>query len=406
MPFYLSMGPYANVAASAAARCHDSRSIKSALVVIDAFSSSLRKAWENSPFSKVHQILEKEHFSEETTTSTTPLLWHVLKRISFATSIILHAAISNFIQSSATRNKAESSRMASFVVQIMHNLYFITARIGGDTVATYDFTFRVALDIICQRPGEADKLLTEMAPSVQPETIYHPINMSTSLFFLNMSEHLAPVISPLLFKEIVFPVAQAYMKTPVQVPCRPLFEAAHSVVLALIMAPQMKEMASEVVVGYAQNTLTAFPGDISPRQLSLAFATLVQATAQPAPLYAKHPELSEHVLDLLLQRAGVAHIGGCPVRLDDGGMVDEKSACLLAYADSLPHVAPENMIRRLELLAGEVGKLAGEERRRLVDKLWNVIACELDVAKSELAVYWWHSFGGKDKTFIEERSNL
>lgn len=135
----------------------------------------------------------------------------------------------------------------------LRNLYFISARVGPNSSTQYVFVELVSIDILTQYPDLAESFLRTIRPDELGHIPQHPLKRNLDLFFLNMAEHLALVLPPSVNEELVVSAAQPYLAVGGDNNLMEMFEAAHSVILAVFSAPQNAEIAVKYLPFYVDN---------------------------------------------------------------------------------------------------------------------------------------------------------
>lgn len=119
------------------------------------------------------------------------------------------------------------------------------ARIGSVAFSQYTFTYLAAIDILTNYPFDADAFLHAAAPSEIGRIPGHPLERCLDLFFLNTAEHFTLVISPQLNENLLVAAAAPYLIAGGNSNLLQIFEAAHSVMLAVFSAPQNVEITAK-----------------------------------------------------------------------------------------------------------------------------------------------------------------
>lgn len=78
----------------------------------------------------------------------------------------------------------------------------------------------------------------------------HPLDRCLDLFFLNTAEHFALVLSPEANENLLLEAAMPYLGVGDDRRLIEIFEAAHSVVLAVFSAPQNSDIVSKCIHHY------------------------------------------------------------------------------------------------------------------------------------------------------------
>lgn len=150
--------------------------------------------------------------------------------------------------------------MAPFIavqsLHILRNLYFITSRAGQNSSSQYSFVNLVAVDILTQYPDLAENFLRTIKPIELGHIPDHPLERCLDLFFLNTAEHFALTLPPQTNEELVISAATPYLAAGGDNRLLEIFEAAHSVVLAVFSAPQNADVTAKHLPFYIDNLFT------------------------------------------------------------------------------------------------------------------------------------------------------
>jgi len=136
---------------------------------------------------------------------------------------------------------------------MLRNLYFVSSRLGQNASTQYTFVNLTAIDILSQYPGLAETFLRNIKPSKMGEIPEHPLERCLDLFFLNTAEHFTLVLSPEANEELLISAALPYLAKGGDNRLLEIFEAAHSVVLAVLASPRSAEIAAKHLPYYIDN---------------------------------------------------------------------------------------------------------------------------------------------------------
>lgn len=310
--------------------------------------------------------------------------------------------------------------IASRILQILHEFYFITSRIGPGAFSSYNFVYYAAIDLLTSCPTDVAKLILTIAPIQCKNSIpRHGGFWLTSalvgkipalfadrlrdLYFLNLCEQVAPVLSPAIYESVLIPYLSAYLVSDLEV-IHSHFEAAHSVMLVILASPQSAEIAATVMPFYVDSVFKAFPSCLSARQFRLAFRTLIGEASPPRPISTLHPNMADILLEILCEKIVVASPCALSGDMKENSVgLSEKDVCMLALIDALSRMRGRTMLRWLDpaskLLNGvqDVGS-----RQRITQRFWDVLSTELDISRAEIAVRWWGDVGRQ--YFLEART--
>lgn len=135
--------------------------------------------------------------------------------------------------------------LASKSLQILRNLSFITSRIGHNSTSQFVFVNLTSIDILTQYPKLAEEFLGNIGPSHNGRIPEHPVDRCLDLFFLNTAEYFTLVLSPDVNERLLISAALPYLAAGGNNNLLEIFEAAHSVVLAVLAAPKSADMAAK-----------------------------------------------------------------------------------------------------------------------------------------------------------------
>jgi hypothetical protein len=114
----------------------------------------------------------------------------------------------------------------------------------------------VAIDILAQYPELAESFLRTIKPIEMGHIPQHPLERCLDLFFLNTSEHLVLALPALANEELIIAAATPYLAAGGNNRLLEIFEAAHSVVLAVFSAPQNADITVKHLPFYVDNLFT------------------------------------------------------------------------------------------------------------------------------------------------------
>ena len=141
--------------------------------------------------------------------------------------------------------------MATQTIQTLRNIYFISSRLHADASSHYTFVFLSAIDILSQAPVEAEVLLQNIRPVDLGSVSQHPLDRCHDLFFFNTAEHFTIIMSPKINQELLIPAVSPYLGLGSDPRLQTIFEAAHSVMLAILATPQSSEIVAAHIHPYS-----------------------------------------------------------------------------------------------------------------------------------------------------------
>ena len=205
----------------------------------------------------------------------------------------------------------------------------------------------------------------------------HPSALADALYFLDTLEHFIPTLP----QDVVYrhlPIIRTYIQLPSNPALRPHLESAHSVFLAILARG---DMLQDQIPIYLNEVYTAFPSILSPRQVTLAFSTVIKLSS---------PVKANEIMTELLRHASTARAE--PLQ----GGVDEQLTYLFAAVDSLRWLEVDVIEFWLEQIVFVARGLTGRRRENIVERLWECVSGEMGGDVGLTAVEWWVN-GGKGK---------
>ncbi|KAI1769028.1 hypothetical protein GGR53DRAFT_475446 [Hypoxylon sp. FL1150] len=433
-PVLQNMGPLSRLMAFAVQHATDPNIVLRVHDQLLDFTGELWKKWSHCPLSAIDVSVEGAVLSPETLQDSYAKLWQLFKKILYAVATISQAIVGRSLIDPSIRNDIVAPSLAAKTLLILRNLSFISTRQGASLFQFYTFTFLTSLDIITRYPGACESFLRETQPP-PPQTgnvVPSPVIQATTLFYLNVAEHLPLALPTPVCEELIIAPATAYLSptswltspanaNPPSSLTLDLFESAHSAVLSVLSCPEHGAAAATHIPFYVDALLASFPARISPRQFRVAFRTVVQIASPPHPLSAVAPELSEILLETLRFRAVEGGASTAPLpppvgeqptitstpqqqgkeRGDTTQLLSEQTTLVLALLDALPHVPLHALEEWLTRAAETVNAVADSAMREVVRRrFWDVLAAEMDVERAALCVAWWGSAGGREMVVL------
>ncbi|KAH8724331.1 hypothetical protein GQ44DRAFT_727981 [Phaeosphaeriaceae sp. PMI808] len=406
-PLVSSMGPLSRLIAHSVENVKNPWIIQTMMDDLASFSRALTTQWRQIKFSDIEPAEEEAQLEDETLHRSTPLLWNLLKATLFATTIILRGVFTRALGDKALAKDAIAPLLASQGLHTLRHLYFITSRLGPSALSQHTFVYLAAIDILAAYPNHTDKFLKSIAPQHLGQIPRHPIDRTLDLYFLNTAEHFTLTLSSSTNEDLLVASAMPYLAAGENPHMLPIFEAAHSVMLAVLSAPQSAEVTAKHLPFYIDALFSVFPHNLSPRQFRLAFKTLMRVTAPPSPLSASHPDLPATLLELVFHRALSAPSQPLPpdaVALALQGSdappppLSEQAVLALTLIDALPMLPTPLLEEWLPLCADLLNQINDDDMRETVKaRYWEVLVSgEMDAERSGVAVTWWTTRGGRD----------
>lgn len=261
------------------------------------------------------------------------------------------------------------------------------------------------MDIIAAYPSQAEALL-HMIKSPDLSTIpQHPLDRCLDLFFLNTAEHFTLVLPSHTCEEMLVSAAAPYLAAGGNNNLLAIFEAAHSVMLAVFSAPQNAELTTRHLPFYIDALFKVFPENLSARQFRLAFRTLLRLTSPPALLAATEPMLSATLLELLHERANNASSIPLPPNPNESTSpsdppinLSEQAVLTLTIIDTLTQLPLDLLDEWLPMAADLVNRIEDTVMREYCkEHFWHIlVGGEMDPDRSGVCHAWWSTGGGRD----------
>ena len=300
--------------------------------------------------------------------------------------------------------------MAIQTLESLRNLYFITCRYGANTFSQYTFVYLTAIDILSQYPIQAEAFLREHRPTSAGSIPQHPLDRCHDLYFLNMAEHFIIVLTPEFNEQILITAATPYLGLGSDTRLLEIFEAAHSVMLAVLSAPQNTGLLIRHTHTYIDILFKVFPQNLSARQFRMAVRTLIRITSPPSHISETEPLLPATLLELVRFRLQSASqdLLPQPIGKDEGHgapehpAFTERTVLVLTLIDSLPFLHVDQLDDWLPLTAESLNTIQDATQLQICRKrFWEVLSNgEMDVNRSALCVTWWGTRGGRETVLL------
>ena len=427
-PLFVSMSGLAKLAGIAIKEAHDVRAVHALLDSIQRFSHTMASQWRTNRLAEIPMSQEAELIDDASLKATVPVVWQILKTVLFTTTLILQDLTARVIQNPMFSGResrlppphlprrhrrqlilteTDGPVISSRILHILHGFYFITSRMGPGGFSSYNFVYYAAIDVLTTYPEHAETFIREIAPKEVGQIPPLLADRLCELYFLNICEQIVPVLSPKLNEVVVIPALSAYLVPGLETTLHPHFEAAHSVMLALLATPSSAELGATIMPFYVDAVFKAFPTSLSARQFRLAFGTLVGEASPPQAISSVHPYMVDVLLEILSEKISVAGTTPLPAGVDEGAVgLSEKDVCILALIDSLPLMEIKVMHRWLDPAAKLLNGVQDEgSKQRIRERFWDVLIGELDVSRAEVAVRWWGD-GGRDKVLLGKEQGV
>jgi hypothetical protein len=383
-PLMLALGPLSRLISHAVEQVHDPAVFRAMVDRLSAFSKSLETQWRQTRLSDVDVHDEAKAFTDETLSITTPVLWRLLRSCLFSLVIVFRGFTARLIGDRLLAADAIAPAVVCQILRSLRSVYFISSRIGTSSFTQYNFVYLACVDILSAYPAHVEELMQSIRPDPINVIPASPVDRASSLYFLNTAEHFALSLPPPML-EVLVAAAGPYLSTATY-PL--LFEAAHSVVLAVLC---VSHNTAALATSYADTLFGAFPRSLSPRQFRLAFKTLLRVMLPPSALAASDPNLVSALLELLRYRA--EHASQALITAADANATpaSEQSTLTLAALDVLPLFPRRLLDEWLPLAANLVQRVpAGPTQEECRAKLWQIVSDgELDPDRALVSFAWW-----------------
>ena len=253
------------------------------------------------------------------------------------------------------------------------------------------------MDILAAYPAQAEAFLHAIKSpdvSVIPQ---HPLDRCLDLFFLNTAEHFTLVLPSQTSEDLLVTAAAPYLAAGGNNNLLAIFEAAHSVMLAVFSAPQNAELTTRHLPFYIDALFRVFPQNLSGRQFRLAFKTLLRLTSPPAALAATEPMLSATLLELLHERANNASPIALPLRANENASstdppipLSEQAVLTLTIIDTFAQLPLDLLDEWLPLAAYLVNQIEDQSmREHCKEHFWHMlVGGEMDPDRSGVCHSW------------------
>ncbi|KAL2172808.1 hypothetical protein VTG60DRAFT_2627 [Thermothelomyces hinnuleus] len=431
-PLVAGLGPLSTLLSYAVQHARDPAVVLQLQDDLVAFTSGLLQYWQTNKLCELDASEETIFLTQETLQTTWPALWQFLKRIMYASVAILHSIVARSLLDRRLKHHTVEPTVATKTLHALRNLYFISSRNGSDAFQVYTFTYLTSLDILSRYgPACAAFLRSILPPSSASGIPPHPLHRTLDLFYLNTAEHLPLNLPPQDCEALIIAPATPYLTTPPSLfssssssapsALVPLFEAAHSAVLAVLSCPHNAPLTTRVVPFYADALFSSFPARISPHQFRLAFRTILQILSPPFAVSWEQVELGECLLEMVRYRvrdAGRDILPPAPPPASsssssssstsgdhageqqgaEGEEASEQSTLVLTLIDALPFLRMDIFEEWLGLVAAAVHEVVGERLKEAVKRrFWEVLGSgEMDVERAAVAAAWWGTKGGRE----------
>lgn len=404
-PLVSSLGPLSRLIAHTIDKAQNPVLVSQSMDVLADFARTMTVQWRQNKLSEVDVSEEKELLDPESLKKTIPALWKVLRNSFYSVVIVLRAVLGRVINDPVLAADRRAPFLSMKAIHILRNLYFVSSRIGPNSSSQYTFALLAAIDILTQYPDLVESFLKSIKPAELGQIPEHPLERCLDLFYLNTAEHFSLVLSPESNEELLISAATPYLSSGASRNLLEIFEAAHSVVLAVFAVPANAKITAKYLPFYVDTLFTVFPENLSARQFRLAFKTVLQVTAPPSPLANSQPLLPSILLQVLYDRAMNAPTTPLPSNPQDSTdasnpspPLSEQTVLTLALIDSLHFLRVGDLEEWLPMTARLVNMIHDAKMRGIcTDRFWEALSSgEMDVEQAHYCVTWWSTKGGRE----------
>jgi len=404
-PLIASLGPLSNLIGHTVEQVQDHTLVTAVLDDLENFARTLHTQWRQNKISHFDDSQLGEAVDDPTLKLTLPVLWRLLQSVLFASVIILKSVLGRTLGDGSLARHSVAPLIADQTLSILRHLYFISARQGGSSFSQYNFVHYTALDILGAYPSQVQGFLMNIKPSQLGTVPEHALDRNLDLFFLNTAEHFYLLLPPQVGEQLIVPAVTAYLSAGAKDHLLPLFEAAHSVTLAMFSAPQNTAGTIRHLPFYVDSLFRAFPKHLSARQFRMAFKSLLKIASPPSPLALSEPTMPAVLLELLHHRAKTASRAPVPVApgsaeaaMEAPVVLSEQAIIALTILDTLTEIPLTLLDEWLPIVAETINSIDDDTMRdHCRDQFWQVlVGGDMDPERSRVCHAWWSTAGGRD----------
>ncbi|KAL9042372.1 MAG: hypothetical protein Q9180_000648 [Flavoplaca navasiana] len=377
-PLVAEMGRLSRLAAFLVEHVTNWMTLSRLLKDLFEFSRSLCVQWRQNKLSEVDALEENLFLSDNTIEKTLPLLWRVLRSGMFS------------------------------MLQVLRNMAFISSHFRLDALSQYCFVYSTAVDVISQYPMFAEALLKQLRPTEIGVIPQHPLDRCLDTFFLNTAEHFIAVLNTQVADDLVANAASPYLGSNAESNTFEAFEAAHSVMLAIMAVPHNVALAASRIEDYAERLFEVFPQSLSTRQFHFAFTQLIRIASPPSLIWVQRPLLPCSLLETIRFRVESASTEPLAHKSNTDEVhaqpMSEKAALVLALIQSLPCLELEALEAWLPVAARLCYVVQDPDLRQVCrNRLWEVISNgAMDVNRAAFCANWWNTRSGRELALYGE----
>ncbi|KAL2399704.1 hypothetical protein ABEF95_001033 [Exophiala dermatitidis] len=403
-----ALGPLSRLIAHSIDNVQDRLLIVHSTNNIAGFARNLSTSWRQNKLSELDPREESQYLDQETISKTLPVLLQLLRDTMFAAIIALRSVLGRLLCDGVLASDTNAPALAMQSLHILRDTYFISHRLGLTSSSQYMFVNFTAVDVLSRYQAQSENFLESIRPASLGRIPPHPLDRLHDLFFLNTAEHFTLTVSPRLNQDLLFNGAAPYIDPQGDPRLGEIYEAAHSVILAILAAPQNAEVATRNVPFYVETLLQSFPRPLAARQFRLAVKSVVRIAAPPSPIAVCMPLMQAIILDLLRERMSHASEELLPsdpdLSKESQPPLSEKAVFLLSIIDCLSFLPVALLEEWLPLTAELLHKIESPaQKQQCLQRFWDTLSNgEMDVERAALCVAWWTSRGGREHVLFGE----
>lgn len=361
--------------------------VQETFLLLESISRNVESGWLSS---KLADVVDESIAPE--TRVLTESIWTILKTLLFSTIMITEAGLAAVVYVPPEIGHAAPS-LALAVLRSLYHLAFVIEKFGGaghNAFPELKRAFYLALDILAGHQSESEHFVQQLCDELWSNAydLSHPVQRAKKAFGLSAIEQLIPVLTASTIETYVLPFCSPHLDDTRH---RDIFEAAHSVVLAIFshfhtqVADSTPPHGSEHAVSpatmvpfYTQCLIENSAEDrLNATQLRLAFAALVKSASASGD-----HALAWFCIDSLL----TACKASSPAF--DGDRVHRLHLALVSSVSSLPLAL---LSRVLLVVDGIIEDVENDDTKcdELLEALFQEIINNVGDAEKEFAVSWW-----------------